>query len=97
MKFLKFTDYAAFAEAFQPFMSTDNQGDPVIPSYIGASAVDVVGVIYKPTGEFTTSEDGTRFPVMAPLDGWHVNLSDDCPVELEPFLIDVAAPVRVFA
>jgi hypothetical protein len=68
-----------------------------MPFYIGVSAVDVVGVIHKPTGEYTTTEDGMRIPVMQALDGWHVNLSGGCPADLAPFLVEVATPVRVFA
>ena len=97
MKFLKFPDMAEFVLAFQPFMLTDEEGNQSYPSYIGQSAVDVVGVIWKPTGTMLTTEDG-EVPEMAPLDGWHVNLSGDCPAELEAYLIDApASPVRVFA
>ena len=96
--YLKFTDEASCIEAFQPFMLTDAEGDQKYPSYIGTSAVDVVGVIWRPTGETTTSEDGSVMPVLAPIDGFHVNLSGDCPAELEAFLIAApVSPVRVFA
>lgn len=96
-KYLKFTDEAECIEAFQPFMHTDENGDGRFPSYIGTSAVDVIGVIWRPTGE-TTTEEGFRVPVMAPIDGYHVNLSGDCPQDLVVYLIDApASPVRVFA
>lgn len=97
MKFLKFTDQAACVEAFAPYLVSDIQGDAQMPNYIGTSAVDVVGVIHKPTGEYTTTEEGFRVPVMQVIDGYHVNLSGDCPADLESFLIEVANPVRVFA
>jgi hypothetical protein len=97
MKCLKFTDQQACVEAFAPYLATDQTGDSHMPFYIGVSAVDVVGVIHKPTGEYTTTEDGFRIPVMQALDGWHVNLSGDCPADLAPFLVEVATPVRVFA
>lgn len=96
MKCLKFTDQQACVEAFTPYLVNDMQGDAQFPNYIGTSAVDVVGTIHKPTGEFTTIE-GFRIPVMQTIDGWHVNLSGDCPADLAPFLVEVAAPVRVFA
>lgn len=96
--YLKFTDYAAFAEAFAPFMHHDQNGDPVVPSHIGTSAVDVIGTIWRPTGEFTSIENGNQIPEMAAIEGFHVNLSGDCPAELEAHLIDApASPVRVFA
>lgn len=97
MKFLKFTDQQACVEAFTPYLVNDMQGDAQFPNYIGQSAVSVVGVIHKPTGEYTTTEEGFRIPGMQVVDGWHVNLSGDCPADLEPFLIEVANPVRVFA
>lgn len=94
--YLKFADEAEFIQAFAPHMATDGQGEPMLPAYIGTSAVDVIGTIHKPTGEFTTIE-GFRIPTMQAIDGWHVNLSGDCPADLAPFLVEVAAPVRVFA
>lgn len=98
MKFLKFADKVAFEAAFLPFMSVDVQGNPAVPSYIGTSAVDVLGVIYKPSGKFVTDADGLRTPVMEALPGFHVNLSGDCPQELAAFLIPPpATPSRVFA
>ena len=35
--------------------------------------IDEIGVIYLPTGEMVSSEDGDE-PVMEPIDGWHVNV-----------------------
>lgn len=97
--YIKFADEAEFIQAFAPHMATDGQGEPMLPAYIGTSAVDVIGMIHKPTGEFTTTEDGFRIPTMQAIDGWHVNLSgDDCPPDLQPYAIDAPAqPVRVFA
>jgi len=97
MKFLKFTNQAAFLEAFADYLQADGQGALNVPSYIGASAVDVIGVIYKPTGAMLEFE-GMQIPEMAAIAGWHVNLSGDCPADLEPYLIAApSAPVRVFA
>lgn len=87
--YLKFSDETACASAFEPFM-TEGQ----YPAYIGASAVDVVGVIYKPT----VAVDADGAPETAPIPGYHVNLSGDCPPGLAEFVIAApAAPVRVFA
>ncbi len=94
---LKFTDQAACVEAFAPYLNTDTQGNSSFPAYIGTSAVDVIGLIYKPTGN-TTEMDGFVVPETAPLDGWHVNLSGDCPDDLQAFVIPAPGnPVRVFA
>ena len=99
--YLKFDTQADCVAAFAPYLVTDQTGDSHMPFYIGMSAVDVVGVIHKPTGEYTTTEDGMRIPVMQALDGWHVNLSgppEDCPLDLQPYIIDApTSPSRVFA
>jgi hypothetical protein len=94
MKFLKFASKEACIEAFAPYMNAEGTE---FPAYIGKSAVDVVGVLWIPTGETLTNDDGTSFPDMAPLDGYHINLSGDCPESLLPFSIEVATPSRVFA
>lgn len=95
--YLKFADEAEFIQAFAPHMATDGQGEPMPPAYIGTSAVDVIGTIHKPTGEFTTTEDGFRIPTMQAIDGWHVNLSGEVP-ELAAFEIDAPdIPARIFA
>jgi hypothetical protein len=99
--YLKFDTQADCVAAFAPYLVTDQTGDSHMPFYIGMSAVDVVGVIHKPTGEYTTTEDGFRIPVTQALDGWHVNMSgsiEDCPPDLQPFAISPpATPSRVFA
>ena len=61
-------------------------------------ALDLVGTIYKPTGNMLQSEDGFDYPETAPLDGWHVNmacnaLSDD----LVPYTVSPTSPSRIFA
>lgn len=89
--FLQFIDKAAAVAAFS-FWS----GDGVVPAYAGRAAVDVVGVIQRPTGEVLQTEDG-EIPVLAPLPGWHINLSDSVP-ELAQFEIEApATPAHVFA
>jgi hypothetical protein len=37
-------------------------------------AIDLVGVIYEPTGETLTDAEGNEYPATAPLDGWHLNI-----------------------
>jgi hypothetical protein len=61
--------------------------------------IDTIGIIYKPTGE-TTEQDGMEVPVMAPVEGWHVNirLAEGEDVEaLEAFEVHPATPMRVWA
>lgn len=92
MKFLRFTSEAAARTAF-----ADHLIDGEWPWHIGSAAVDVVGVIHKPTGAMLQDADGNEYPEMAPVDGWHVNLSDSVP-ELVAFEVEApATPARVFA
>ena len=70
-----------------------------LPPYIGNSAVDVVGVIYKPTGKMLSDTEGNQYPEQMPIAGWHVNLSGDVvPEGLEAYEIAApATPSRIFA
>ena len=74
---LKFTDEA---EATQ-----------VLEGYTGS--VDVIGVIYKPTGVML--EEDT--PEMKPVSGWHVNTRGEMPEALKAYAVEVNSPVRVWA
>jgi hypothetical protein len=60
--------------------------------------IDTIGIIYKPTGE-TTEQDGMDVPVMAPIDGWHVNVRvvDEDAEALQAFEVHPATPMRVWA
>ena len=51
-----------------------NVGNPYLVQYTKDCAIDVVGVIYRPTGNVLTDDDGNEYPEQAPLDGWHVNI-----------------------
>lgn len=88
--FYKFANEAEFLTAASQFLV---EGD--VPAYIGSAAVDVVGVIHKPTGETVDTDDGPM-PVFAPLDGWHVNTT--APIaEWDEYAVVPTNPVRVFA
>ena len=85
--FLKFADQAeADAVLFE--------GEERRPKY---AAVDVIGVIYKPTGKMLTTDEG-EVPEMAPIDGWHVNVrhTSEAP-ELDAYKVEVATPARMWA
>ena len=94
---LKFTDQAE-ADAVLFTEQTNVQDDVVetvkVPRY---TAVDVIGVIWKPTGKVLKTPEG---PVdeMAPVEGWHANVrhSDEAP-ELDAYKVEVATPVRGWA
>lgn len=88
MKFLRFTSEAAARAAFADYLTEDGEW----PAYIGPSAVDVVGIIHRPTGNMLDDD----VPEMVALDGFHINLSDSVP-GLTEFEIDPpTTPARVF-
>lgn len=65
------------------------------PFYIEGVAVDVIGTIYRPTGQMVQTPEGD-VPQMAALPGYHINLSDSVP-GLEQYEIEQpSTPARVF-
>jgi hypothetical protein len=95
--FLKFADEAE-ANAALFTEQTNVQGDVVetvlVPKY---AAVDVVGTIYKPTGEMIQTDEG-EVPEMAPLEGWHANVRHTAETpELEAFRVFPETPSRMWA
>ena len=76
-------------------VAADHVVDGVVPTYIGGVAVDVIGVIWKPTGEALDTYTPTSV-VFAPLDGWHVNTTEPIP-EWDEYSVVPTNPVRVFA
>ncbi len=61
--------------------------------------IDVIGVIYKSTGEMLQGEDGP-YPEMAPVPGWHVNVrlaDDEDGADLQAHAVAPVTPVRVWA
>ena len=60
--------------------------------------IDIIGLIYKPTGKMLMGEGG-EYPKMEAIEGWHVNvrLVDGEDAEaLEPFEVSPETPVRVW-
>ena len=51
-----------------------NVGDPYMVMQTPDYAIDIVGVIYRPTGVILTDAEGNEYPEQAPLEGWHVNI-----------------------
>ena len=50
------------------------EGEPYLVSTTHDYAIDLVGVIYEPTGVTLTDAEGNEWPETAPLDGWHLNI-----------------------
>jgi len=95
--FLRFTDEAE-ANAALFTEQTNVQGDVVetvlVPKY---AAVDVVGVIYAPTGKTIHNEE-LSYAEMKPLPGWHANVRHTAETpELEAFRVFPATPARMWA
>ncbi len=96
--FLKFADQAEADSVLFTEQTTVND-DIVetfkVPKY---AAIDVIGVIYKPTGKLLPSDDGDAVEEMAPIDGWHVNVrhTDEAP-ELDAYKVEVKTPARMWA
>ncbi|CUA97918.1 hypothetical protein [Comamonas thiooxydans] len=91
MVYLKFADETAARLALAPWIV-----DGLLPAYIGLAAVDVVGAVQCPTCNTVETPDGSVHE-MAPVPGWHINLSERV-AELQQFEISApATPTRTFA
>jgi hypothetical protein len=79
---LKFPDECSATQVLEPFVATHS--------------IDVIGVIYEPTGEMIDTPDGPS-SVMAAILGWHVNVRGPESESLAQYNIEVTTPVRVWA
>ena len=70
------------------------EASEVLEGYTGN--VDVIGVIFKPTGKMLKSKD-EAYPEMKAVDGWHVNTRGPMPLDLQAFAVEPENPVRVWA
>jgi hypothetical protein len=101
-RFFTFPDMeTSFQLAFEAGLTKpDESGEQRLVAFTHDYALDVVGTIYRPTGE-TTTVDGLTVPVMAPIPGWHVNVrvlsGDPVPASFLPFEVFPATPERDFA
>lgn len=77
-----------------------------VDCYTETHSLDIIGTIYKETGNTLTSEpdiDGNTFeyPEMLPIDGYHANLilhGETLPHQLSEFVIEAPSrPYRKFA
>lgn len=88
------SESAAAAVLFEPQAPDQAPGQAPLPRY---DAVDVIGVIYRPTGDICETPQGPT-PVMEPLPGWHVNVRHRYAVpELDPYVVRPHAPARIWA
>ena len=76
---------------------TDPEGRP--HNVAKGIALDIIGTIYKPTGNMVTSGDLT-FPEQLPVEGFHANIRGDLTSEQQaalPLISAPATPYRVWA
>lgn len=61
------------------------------------AAIDIIGIICKPTGKMLKTDEGLA-PEMKAIPGFHVNVrhTEEAP-ELDAFAIQVDNPVRIWA
>ena len=58
---------------------------------------DIIGAIYRPTGNTLTDENNNEYPEQEALDGFHVNIRAEAPIaELEIYRVYPNAPARVW-
>ena len=75
---------------------TDDEGN-ILNVQGQGQMIDIIGAIYKPTGDMLTDEDGMEYPAMADVGGWHVNMRGGLPNELTPYKITVSGtPYRIW-
>ena len=70
--------------------------DIVTPNFAN---IDVIGTIYRPTGEAYINEEGMEVPVMAAIDGYHVNVravDGEDTSALTSFAVVPSVPMRVW-
>lgn len=97
-------DYTTIVDPETGEESTQIEGEPYLVQHTADYAIDVVGVIHKPTGTMLTDADGNEYPEMDALDGWHVNIRLTSDVkradveELAAYFVDPepATPSRVW-
>ena len=63
-------------------------------------ALDIIGTIYKPTGNMTLDNNGFSFPEYRPIEGFHANIRGNLTEEQQanlPLIDAPATPHRVWA
>jgi hypothetical protein len=90
--YLKFDSEAKAKEVLAEYIT--EEGEWQIASH--THAIDLVGIIHKPTGVMLQGEDG-EYLEMAQLDGYHINFLGELPEVAQPYIVTPSSPSRVFA
>jgi|13_taG_2_1085334.scaffolds.fasta_scaffold41469_2 hypothetical protein len=61
-----------------------------------SNMLDIIGTMYRETGNMLTTEDGMEYPEMEAIDGYHANLREILTAEQEAALPTVAAPATPY-
>jgi hypothetical protein len=91
--YLKFIDEADARACLADFITEEGEWMHASPIH----AMDVIGTVYKPTGESQEDDAGNLVPVLAPLEGFHVNFIGTLSNHLLSKVVTPNNPVRVWA
>jgi len=83
----------AYGDLYLKF-ADEAEATAALEDYPGA--VDVIGIIYKPTCQVIDTPEGDM-PEVAPLSGWHVNTRGPMLEALLPYAVHPEHPVRGWA
>ena len=92
--YLKTTNEAALWSALEAAgLAHQDEGEWVFTG----TALDIIGTIYKSTGQMLTDPDMGEYPGMAPIEGFHANLIADAGIEGLPTVDAPSTPYRAWA
>lgn len=91
--FLKFPDESTAKTVLSTYVSAD--GDWITDSH--THSLDPIGVIYQPTGNMLTDENGVEYSEMAAIAGYHINFLGDLPAIPSAYIVHPTTPARIFA
>lgn len=60
-------------------------------------ALDIIGTIYKPSGNVLTGPEGEEYPEMVAVDGFHANMKAPAGIEGLPEIVAPDTPYRKWA
>ena len=58
--------------------------------------LDIIGTMYRETGNMPTTDDGMEYPETEAMDGFHANLRENLTAEQEAALPTIAAPATPY-
>jgi hypothetical protein len=92
---LKFPDESTATRLMLEAGLLQQRGDLIVQGQ--GQMIDIIGLIYKPTGAMLTDEQGNQHPEMVDIGGWHVNMRGELPEALTPYKTIVkSTPHRIW-